>query len=69
MNLFLRSFQQTLIKSVLVLSTSLHYFTIQFTPMKENLKRYLNPSNLLAFVLWASVMAIIIYWNNTRSNF
>lgn len=34
--------------------------------MKENIKRYLNPANLLAFILWASIMAIVIYWNNTH---
>jgi len=38
----------------------------QTTLMKENLKRYLNQSNLLAFFLWAFVMALVIYWNNSH---
>ncbi len=32
--------------------------------MKDILKRYLNPHNVIAFFLWAFIMALVIYWNN-----
>jgi hypothetical protein len=36
------------------------------TLMKENLKRFLNPGNIIAFFLWACLMALVIYWNNSH---
>ncbi len=45
------------------------YFALHHTlinNMKGNLRRYLNPHNLVAFFLWAFVMALVIYWNNAQ---
>jgi hypothetical protein len=36
--------------------------------MKENLRRFLNPHNLVAFFLWAFVMALVIYWNHSQQS-
>lgn len=34
--------------------------------MKEILKRYLSADNVLAFFIWAFIMAIVIYWNSSH---
>ncbi len=34
--------------------------------MKDILKRYFSTDNVLAFFIWAFIMAIVIYWNNSH---